>query len=135
MSELGVFEGQTVAAAVVKITRAGDGLSEALKLEPEAISQGEEVFLVLRGQVTRVGFEPVPKAESYLRRVHTIEAREVARVGEKDVQALLDAEADRIKKLREEAEGVQRLPETDPLNIFGGESDSAATPEPVGSGV
>ena len=36
------FEGRAVVRSAVKITRAGDGLSEALKLEPTALHHGDE---------------------------------------------------------------------------------------------
>lgn len=114
------FEGQPVARASVKITRAGDGLSEAMKLAPEALQRGEEVFFVLRGVVDKVTFEPIPKADGYLSRVHIVAAQEVARVDKEGVAAFLKAEADRLSKLREEQQGVSRLPlgEEDPLNVF-----------------
>lgn len=112
------FEGMTVASAVVKVTKAGDGLSEAMRLDPEAIPHGEEIYLVLKGVVAKVGYEPIPGADTLLRRVHTVVAKEVARVPAQAVIDLLAAEAERVLLLKEKEAGVQRLA-GDPLGVFG----------------
>lgn len=122
------YEKRDVVAATVKITKAGDGLSEALELAPELLHYGETVFFVLRCEVAQIGYRPIPKGNGSLVRIHTVEAREIARVAEEDVAALLEAEAERIDELRraeeeraaleeekrleaeEKAAGVQRLP-------------------------
>jgi len=122
------YEKRDVVAAAVKITRAGDGLSDAMELAPELLHYGETVYFVLRCEVAQIGYKPLPKGNGALVRVHTAEAREIARVAEADVAALLDAEAERIEGLRraeqeradraeeerlaaeEAAAGVQRLP-------------------------
>lgn len=112
------FERQPVVRSAVKITRAGDGLSEAMRLAPEALSLGDEVWFVLKGEVTRVAHERAPKDDTVLVRVHTVTASDVALVEKGAVQEVLLAEQDRIARLREEEEGVQRLID-DPLNLDG----------------
>jgi hypothetical protein len=104
------FEKQPVSQAAVKITNAGDGLSEAMRLAPDALELGEEVWVVLKGEVTRVAHQRGTKDDGLtLVRVHTVKASDVALVAKDAVQELLHAEQDRIAKLREEEEGVQRL--------------------------
>ena len=110
------FEGRAVVRSAVKITRAGDGLSEALKLEPTALHHGDEVFFVLRGAVTQVNHRPNSREEDdLLVRVHTVEAQEIAMVGHVEVDSLLAAERDRVKKLKDEEAGREPLPLEEPL--------------------
>lgn len=118
--DLPQFEGMPVVASAVRITRAGDGLSEALKLEPQELHHGQEVWFVLHGTISRVSHDPVPKADGILQRVHTVRADEVAMVGQEDVKDLLDRERERVLALKEQAAGITRLPMggEDPLGVF-----------------
>jgi len=119
---LDAFEGHQVVAAKLRVTRAGDGLSEALKLEPRALLVGEEVFFVLRGQVTQVNHRSASKDKGdLLVRVHTVEAQEIAMVGQAEVDELLAAERDRVKQLRDEEAGREPLP-------LAGDSQSSQLP-------
>lgn len=104
------FEGETVATSTVRVTKAGDGLSEALKLEPVAIKRGSEVFLVLRCTVEQVNHKPIRGAEGLLTRQHTLATQEVAMVDGDAVKELLAEEAERVRLLQEAADGVVRLP-------------------------
>ena len=116
------FEKRPVVRAAVKITNAGDGLSEAMRLAPESLALGDEVWFVIKGEVSRVAHENAPKDDHNLVRVHTVKASDVALVAKDAVQDILLAEQDRIARLREEEEGVQRLIE-DPLNLDGRPED------------
>lgn len=72
-NKLHPFEGRDVVQATIKVTRAGDGLSEALSIEPVEMRQGETVYLVIETEVDRVTFEPI-KDTDVMRRVHTLRA-------------------------------------------------------------
>ncbi len=109
MAKLPPFEGHDVRRSTVKITKAGDGLSEALKIDPEAHHLGDEVYFVLRGIVTQVNHIPVSPVDDDLARVHTVTTQEITRVESDDVESFLAEAADRIKRAKEEAEGIQRL--------------------------
>jgi hypothetical protein len=127
------FEGLPVVRSAVRITRAGDGLSEALKLDPRALHRGEEVFFVLKGTVDQVNFRPVSQEEDgLLIRVHTVRASEIALVDPGQVEHFLASERLRIKRLQDEAAsreplpGIDDEPETNGAgepNIFGGTFD------------
>lgn len=129
------FENHQVVRSAVKITRAGDGLSEALKLEPQALQHGDEVFFVLRGEVTQVTHRPASKEESdILARVHVVEAREIALVDGSEVEHLFASERTRLKKLKDAAESRAPLPGLDgedegEPNMFGGVSGGRALPD------
>lgn len=135
---LPAFEGMPVVRSAVRITRAGDGLSEALRLDPRALHRGDEVFFVLKGEVDQVNFRPVSREEDdVLSRVHTVRASEIALVSREDVEHLLQSERLRLKHLEDEAALRAPLPgfedETPPsmqnvdgqaaTNIFGGTFD------------
>lgn len=99
----------------IAVTNAGDGLSQAMAVDPREMHHGQEVVLVLRGVVSKVSFAPVdPKDEdSALIRIHTIKAGDATILDEdgvKKVQKSLDHQADRIRKALEAAQGVSRLP-------------------------
>lgn len=130
------FEGRDVARATMKIMKAGDGLSDAMSLDPMELHHGEEVYCVIKGTVAKVNFPPISGADGLLSREHVIHAEEIAIVAPDEVEALLDRERERILKLKEEAAGVQRLPDpnADPLNVFGGRSESTPPVQPNGSG-
>lgn len=111
---LPAYEGIDVDKATVKITNAGDGLSDALKFEPVALHHGDEVFFVLKGKVVKVTHEPEGKVEldddiDELVRVHVVKTFEIAMVDEFDVSELLAKNRERIKKRKDEEAGVMNL--------------------------
>jgi len=126
------FEGRAVVRSAVKITRAGDGLSEALKLEPSALHHGDEVFFVLRGSVTQVNHRPASREEDDLVRVHTVEAQEIAMVGHAQVDELLASERERVKRLKDEEAGREPLPLDE--DSRGAPNPTAAAPGEKSSG-
>lgn len=128
------FEGKPVVSAAVRVTNAGDGLSEAMRLDPQDLQHGEEIWLVVKGTVSKVAYEPIPKSEgTILQRVHTIKAVECVMVAPDEVEELLRREKDRVLKLKEEAQGVERLPlDADPLGVFDQDEAKAKDPAPVG---
>lgn len=64
------FEGREIHRATVKITAAGDGLSEALAIDPEEIELDEARSYVLQGRCVRVSIET--DKNGVTSRVHTI---------------------------------------------------------------
>jgi hypothetical protein len=117
---LGRFEGKDVLSATVKITKAGDGLSKALAIEPEALHSGDVVYVVLKGVVGDIAFKPIKDTNGFAR-VQTIEAGTVTMVDGDLVSAVLEEQ----EKALEQAAGVQRLP-------FGGDDDPVALIDAVG---
>lgn len=102
------FDNYDVTQCSMKITRAGDGLSDSLDAAPVELSIGDEVHVVLRGTVSKVEFVEI-KDSGVLKRVHTIRTQ---------VGTLVDADAARkvladSAKLVDAAKGIQRLPGTD----------------------
>lgn len=115
-SGLNPFDGRDVVRSTIKITNAGDGLSEAMAVDPTEYHHGQEVTIVMRGVVSRVGFDPVGDVddeEGALVRVHSIKAGTAVildEAGEKKVAGALNRQADRIKRALEAAKGIDPLP-------------------------
>ena len=99
---LPLFEDQPVTRAAVKIMKAGDGLSDALKIEPRPMHLDTSVYFVLRGVVTSV--QHVQK-DDVLTRVHVVTTEHITEVDANHVDALLDAAADRRERARAHAVG------------------------------
>lgn len=113
MANLGEFEGSKVTTSTVKVTNAGDGLSQAMKIEPVAYKRHERLVLVLDCVVTDVTFGDgdMPDAAT---RIHKLKAG-TAIVVERDlVAAMLDEQAERIKQAKEDAAGILTLEGTRP---------------------
>lgn len=106
------FEGAEVLRVKVAVTGAGDGLSEAMAIDPYPLALGTTVHVVLECNVQQIKFVPAldkDHPEDGLARVHVLRAGRATLVDAEDVQAALDAQADRILRAREAASGIQRL--------------------------
>lgn len=115
-TDLPEFEGADVLRTSVAITNAGDGLSQALAIQPQQLTLGDTVYVVLECRVQKIRFEPAvdkDHPEDGLVRVHNLRAGRATLVDRTTVVTALDAQADVIRRAREEAEGIQRL-NTDP---------------------
>lgn len=98
------FEGRDVIGMKVAITNAGDGLSDAMLVDPTELHIGDKVFVVLEGEVTKVNYVTVKDTEA-LNRVQTIRAGVATLVDEKLVKKVLDDQRIALERLK----GVERL--------------------------
>lgn len=150
------FGGQSVASVAVKVTNAGDGLSEAMRVDPVDLRFGQRVYQVIEGFVTKAEVMPVTPADPQGDVVvkYTIKAGTSTLVDEGTVIEAIDITRNRILRAQEEAaaqkqlEGTERPvegapPETPDPDGFGKDEDGfhdpalagdtpAATPEPIG---
>lgn len=100
------FEGQEVKYAQVRITNAGDGLSEALEINPVALHYDEEVFYVLRGKVSQVNHRAKGSdADGPLIRVHTVKASQITEVSGDIAKKMLAEAAEQLQKAKADASG------------------------------
>lgn len=106
--QIPLFERQEVDRCSVRITRAGDGLSEALKIEPKALLLGQEVFYVVRGRVTQVNHRMQGEDET-VTRMHTIEVQQITEVPRNSVARMLDEAEEALQRARDEASGQTNL--------------------------
>lgn len=108
MSKLPKFDGRDVIASSIAVRNAGDGLSKAMKVEPEAYHIGDKVFVVLECEVANVAHEPIDKdaPRGPQRRKHVLRAGTATLVDETLVKDVLEEQRLKI----EQAEGIERLP-------------------------
>lgn len=107
--ELRDFEGRHIARATVKITNAGDGLSEALAIQPEEIELDEDRSYVLQGKCVRVSIE-VDK-NGVASRVHTIKTHGISPIDPKIAAKAIGQYRDETERAKAEAQGQMMLGE------------------------
>jgi co-chaperonin GroES (HSP10) len=99
------FEDRDVVQSAAKVVNAGDGLSDAMTLEPVEYNVGDRVHLVLETVCTGVSYVPV-KDTDVLKRVHTFKTQLGTVVPEKAVSKILNAHRLAV----DEARGRGQLP-------------------------
>lgn len=113
-STLSEFEGSEVVEATIKVTNAGDGLSEALGIEPVEYHQHETVYVLLETTVARVSYEPTKKGSALLKRVHTLQANTGTIVDAAFARESIEMQKAINQRARDAAAGQGRLDEDDP---------------------
>lgn len=105
MADLTPYEDRDVLQTTIRLTNAGDGLSQGLAIEPAEYHVGDVISLVIEASISRVAYEPIPDTD-VLRRVHTAKTIIGTVVQPDTVVKLLD----KAKRDVERARGVERLP-------------------------
>ena len=120
MHDLTPFDDREVARTSLAITRAGDGLSEALKVAPREFHHGDTVYVVLECTCTRVQFVPFDRDDPSgpLTRVHTLAAGTATIVDEELVRSHISEQAERNLRAREEEAGIIRMFEMTPRQLL-----------------
>jgi hypothetical protein len=109
MTVLGEFDGKDVVGTRIAITRAGDGLSKALRTEPRLITMGDRVFVVLECEVTKVGFEETKDDPTQVLRTHTLRAGTATFIDEDLVKEMIVEQAEKNRLFDEAAKGIRNL--------------------------
>ncbi len=112
VTQLTPFDGIPVVRTTISITNAGDGLSDALSIDPQEFHHGDTVFVVLECEVAKVAHVPVDKdVPDLLIRQHTLRAGTGTIVDESLVAEYVARQADRIDAARRRAKGEFTLDE------------------------
>jgi hypothetical protein len=127
MTQLPLFESNEIARARVRITKAGDGLSEALKVSPRAMQYGEEVSILLRCVVKGVNFKGDKNGE--LERIHTLETIDGTEIDQDNADKLLRLAAEDLERRRADAAGQEPLPDYEHSPDEGDPHDPAPEPD------
>lgn len=122
------FEDEPVQSVAVRITGAGDGLSEALKITPKALHLGDEVAFVLRGTVTQINHRQQGDDEPIVR-VHTVKAGRITEVELDMADKILTAAAKNLARAKAEREGQMEMEADEDLEG----KEALATIEETGS--
>lgn len=108
------FDDRPVTRTSIKVTNAGDGLSEALEVEPTEFHLDQEVYVVLRTTVSRVEHRALDDdSDGPLERAHVLKAGAATIVDKDLVASQIAVQIDRIRKAREAAQGVMPIPAAD----------------------
>jgi hypothetical protein len=105
-SEVKQFEGKEVIGSKLIVTKAGDGLSDSLRIDPIAYPLGARVRVVIEGTIGKVNHVPVKsKGESLdvLVREHTLvtEVATIVKDSSRTVTALLEDAVELAANARE----------------------------------
>lgn len=116
--ELPDFEGEKVEGALIRITNAGDGLTEALEVAPRALHRNDIAYFLIRGKVDQVNHKTA-KATKYkderVVRVHTIVAEAATEIEDEYAKKILMAAADNLARRKAEIEGQEQINFTEGL--------------------
>lgn len=131
MPQLTPFESRDVASIAIIVRNTGDGLSEAVAVDPVELHVGDEVTVAMRCTVEKIRFDPIKDTDS-LRRVQILKAGEATFLESETVNSALDEQLQRI----EASKGVQRLPlgdddDEDDEDDGDGSFDPSAYPAPA----
>jgi hypothetical protein len=115
---LGNYMGRDVSSTSVKITKAGDGLSKQLDIEPKVLVPGETYMVLLEAKAGSHTHKVIEKAGTW-ELIQVLEAQTVTFVDGEDMEKMLRIAADRVQAATEAAKGVQRLDGTDAADLEG----------------
>lgn len=111
-SGLTQFDGRPVVRTTISVTNAGDGLSQALGIDPQEFHHGEIVYVVLECEVSKVTHVPVDKeTPDVLVRQHTLRAGTGTIVDGSIVVDHIEAQAAEIDAAQRHARGEFTLDE------------------------
>ena len=115
---LGTFEGRSVSAIKIIITKAGDGLSKAMAVEPKVLHQGDEGYLVLAYSTSKIRFDPIKDEDDLAERVQILEATGATFVDRDLVGALVEEMRGRVETHEEEVKEAKRRAKEEARGIF-----------------
>lgn len=101
--KLGKHEGKTVAGVGLIIRGTGDGLSQAMELDPVILKHGDRVGIYIEGDVVDLHF-PGVKGTNSVRRVAVVNA---------DAGYIVEDRSEMAEILREQADRAQRKAEAE----------------------
>lgn len=107
--DLGTFEGRDVLNSSIAIRKAGDGLSQALKLDPVVLHQGQKVYVVLECVVGPIAFKPIDDTDC-VARVQDLIAGVATIMDDVVVSEAIDRQRERLDRAADLAKGQGRLP-------------------------
>lgn len=119
---LGTYKGHEVVGVSMKLTKAGDGLSKAMSLDPVDLEFGQRVHLVIEAVVTEHGLKPATPGDLYgpLRNVVTLQAEAATIVENASVAKLIDRHKAALDKAKQ-IDGQRSI--TDELGDADGDGD------------
>lgn len=106
--DLGEQEGEPVVGSAIALRNAGDGLSDAMAVDPVILRRKETGYAVIAWEVDHIEFPPAKKGQGVLRK-HVLRATHSAIVTEEFAAQAIAASKKELIRKREEALGIQHL--------------------------
>ncbi len=113
---LGDYMDRDVSATSVKITKAGDGLSKQLEVDPMILVPGQTYMVLLEGVAGSHTHKLIDKAGTW-ELVQELIAKTVTFVDGEDLEKVIRIAADRVTAAAEARKGVQRLDGTNAADL------------------
>jgi hypothetical protein len=110
-SKLAAYDGKDVLRTSIKITKAGDGLSEAMSIDPVQLPIGTKGVLVLEFVVEAHKHKPIPNTNALVLE-QVLAAGTATLIDAELVDQALKAQREKIDAAREAASGQARLLDT-----------------------
>lgn len=117
-SKLTPYRGKAVNKTSLQITNAGDGLSQALDIEPLELEPGQTYFVVLKCKAGQHVHKLTKDEDEYVLKQQLVAGTSVM-VDAELVQHVIDEQEERNEQARliaEQAKGVHRLPWNQPAD-------------------
>lgn len=112
-------EGREVRQHQIKVTNTGDGLSQAVAVDPIDLHLGEKVYALIECVKTKDGYEEI-NGGADLKRVHTLKGGSATLIEKEIARPLVEAQIGRIVKARDDAANLDPLaPATKPAKSLG----------------
>lgn len=120
--ELGEHQGRKVTRVKIKVTNAGDGLSKAVSIEPQLLTWGKKVYVVLETDPGADLYKPIKDSDSECEMIVSLVAGTGTIVDVGIVKKAIEeqteknlAEDERRRLEEEKSKGIQRLPTDEKL--------------------
>lgn len=113
-SKLEPYQGRDVLRTSIAIRNAGDGLSEAMGIDPNTLDIGSTVYVVLECVVDAHDHKRIKDLDA-LELVQVLKAGTATLIDRDEVHEAVARQAEKIKRAKEDAAGVKRLPYTEEL--------------------
>lgn len=111
MVDLGEYDGRRITKVRCKITNAGDGLSQAMNLDPQIIHWGDRVYVLLECEPGPVTHKPIPKTDDECEKIHSLIAGVATTMRREVVGKAIELQTAKIIEAREKEKGIQQITE------------------------
>ena len=127
--DLGTHEGRPILGQKIKMRKTGDGLSQAVKVDPIKVTAGDVVYVLYKAVVTDVTHPPEKRHDPAFGGVYEVpdlDAQTATFVDEELVGAMIAAQEDRNTRFEAEQRGQAELRDTQLIEAHErGEHDEA----------
>lgn len=133
MAALKQHDGRDIRQHQIKVRNTGDGLSQAVTVDPVDLHIGDTVYALIECKKSKDGFEEINGGDD-LKMVHVLRGGSATLITRDIARPLVEAQTERIIKARDEATGNQQLPLGKPPAKAKGATKKTGNVTPIGSG-